>query len=320
MKNENRYEKESYFASHMRIKSLFGSMTLLIALVVVGCSPPPASEPQSDSNSDDVVILGESSDPNTGLNSISELQIVIPANDFQIGQPRIPFIIMDGGTMTGEVEQVFLTVFDLSQESPAVVWEGSGINYSDYTVPYWIFYPQIDTAGTYGVRAKMLRQNGESTEAQFAIEVLEKAIAPAVGDAGFPSQSRTATDAETLKTISSDFEPDPELYTLSVADALSNGRPTVISFSTPAYCQTAICAPVLESVKQVKAQNNNAVNFLHVDIFADFETFAVDQTITEWNLQSEPWTYVLDSSGIITARLAGPVSPSELASHLESTQ
>lgn len=297
-------------------KSLLPLVILLVNLLILGCAPSSNIAQDGD---DPVVVLGESSDPNTGVSGVSEFQIVIPANDLGVGTPRIPFIIMDGGSMVREVEQVFITVFDLSGDGPKAIWEGGATNYSDYAVPYWVFYPQIDAAGNYGMRADLLTETGESSQAQFAVAIQDDAIAPNVGDAGIGSNSPTGTGDE-LKLISSDTNPDVDLYQITLADALANGRPTVISFSTPSYCQTAICAPVLDSVKQLKDSNGGEADFVHIEIFADFETFETASTVLEWNLQSEPWTYVVDGNGTITARFAGPVSPSELEAALDEVQ
>ncbi|MEM8860149.1 MAG: hypothetical protein AAGD96_17595 [Chloroflexota bacterium] len=286
------------------------ALSLLLALLLLVACSPATTNTQDDSEA--VVILGESEDSATGLSTVSELQILIPANDMEVGTPRIPFILMDGGRMEREAKQVFLSVFQIDSESSAPIWEGTATNYSDYEVPYWVFYPQIDEPGNYGVLARILQADDSSTEAQFAVAILESAIAPAVGDLGVGSQTPVSDDLETIQTFSSDFDPDVDLYQVSLDEALNNGRPTVISFSTPAYCQTAICAPVLNSVKSVKNENSSGIDFVHVEIFSDFETFEVAESISEWQLQSEPWTYVLDSNGVITSRFAGPLSPTEL--------
>lgn len=298
-------------------KTLFSLVILLTGLLVIGCSQPASPEVGDD---DSPVILGESSDANTGLEGISEFQIVIPANDLGKGTPRIPFIIMDGGRMVSEeVDAVFITVFDLSGSEPTPIWEGPATNYSDYTVPYWVFYPTIETVGNFGMRADLLTADGDSTQAQFAVAIQEDAVAPNVGDAAVPSQSPVGSGDE-LAAISSDQNPDEDLYQISLEDAFSSGLPTIISFSTPAYCQTAICAPVLESIKQFKDENEDNANFVHVEIFGDFETFETAATIKEWQLQSEPWTYLVDKNGMISARFAGPVSPRELQSELSKLE
>lgn len=294
----------------MRLKLIPISLLLPLISLISACTP---ADPSSNSPIDEEVVAVVESE-----SGAPEFQILVPANDLHIGEPRIPFIIRDGPNMVREVSQVFLTVLDINEQPFTVVWEGSAVNYSDYTVPYWVIRPNIETAGNYGIRANILEADGTTSEAQFAVAILEDSIAPSVGDAGIPSESRTAFDAETIKEISSDFQdPDPDLYTMTVTEALNNGRPTVISFSTPAYCSTVFCAPVLQSVKDVKAENSDEFDFLHIEIFADFQELVTDQTVLDWKLQSEPWTYILDADGIVTARLAGPVSAGELTDQLE---
>ena len=286
---------------------ILSAILLILTILIASCSQPvPTSENDPDSP---VVILDSDS-------GVAEFQILIVANDMEVGTPRIPIIVRDGPNMVREIDQIFLTVLDINEEPFTVVWEGPATNFSDYAVPYWVFYPEIEKAGNYGVQADILLNDGATTESQFAVAIQDDAIAPAVGDPGFPSESRTAFDAEAIKEISSDFQnPDPEFYRLTLAEALSNGRPTVISFSTPSFCATAFCAPVLETMKEVKSKNAD-FDYIHIEVFANFETLKPHQTINEWQLQSEPWTYVLDANGIVTARFGGPVSPSELGSQL----
>jgi len=300
------------------MRSKFISITLFLIgtlPLLTSCSQPSSAVDSTNSKGGAAIV-----EPSSGA---SQFQILIIANDMQIGTPRIPIVIRDGQHMAQGIDQLSLTVFSISPEGAAEnapVWEGSATGYTDYAVPYWVFYPTIKTAGNYGIKADMILSNGEAAEAQFAVAIGEKAIAPAVGDAGIPSESRTAFDTDTIKEISSDFQnPDPDLYTLTLAQALANSRPTVISFSTPAYCKTAFCAPVLETVKQVKAKHAE-YDFIHIEIFDDFQELTTHQTIKDWQLQSEPWTYVLDANGIVTGRFGGPVSVSELETHLGGGQ
>ena len=40
--------------------------------------------------------------------------------------------------------------------------------------------------------------------------------------------------------------------------------------------------------------------------------------MNDWYLQSEPWVFVIDADGIITARFEGPASPEELTTAVEA--
>ena len=284
----------------MKAKTIFATITwVIIAFMLVSCT-------QS--------FLGSNNDAYTP----SKYTILVASNDMEVGMPRIPFIVKDGQSTATEIAQISLAAINITKAPFDVVWEGGATNFSDYTVPYWVFYPEIDVAGKYGVQATLLLEGGETVQHQFVITIQEDAVAPAVGEAGFPSESRIAVDATSISKISSDFQnPDPDFYKLSLAEALNNGRPTIISFSTPAFCTTAFCAPVLETMKEIKREHID-FDYVHIEIFDDFETLTLHQTINEWQLQSEPWTYILNADGIVAARFGGPVSPAELKSHLHS--
>jgi hypothetical protein len=99
---------------------------------------------------------------------------------------------------------------------------------------------------------------------------------------------------------------------MTVAEAMASGRPTVVTFATPAYCTSRLCAPVVHSVEAVYAKLGDEVNFIHLEIFKDFENLDYADEVVEWKLTSEPWTFVLDGDGEIVAKLGGPVSPREL--------
>ncbi|MCH7578652.1 MAG: hypothetical protein IIB22_00210, partial [Chloroflexi bacterium] len=43
---------------------------------------------------------------------------------------------------------------------------------------------------------------------------------------------------------------------------------------------------------------------------------SISPAMLEWNLQTEPWVYVLDAAGIIATRIEGSASPAELTEAL----
>lgn len=104
---------------------------------------------------------------------------------------------------------------------------------------------------------------------------------------------------------------------MTVAEALASGRPSVIVFATPAFCQTAVCALVVESVAAVQTELGEQVNFVHLEIYKEFNpSLVLADEVEQWQLSSEPWVFVLDEDGRVAARLGGPVSPRELTAAL----
>ncbi len=162
-------------------------------------------------------------------------------------------------------------------------------------------------------------ENGKSTPpTPFAVQATSPV--PAVGDSAIVVASRTHPEFA-LEEISSDNNPDPTLYELSLDDALTNGQPTVIAFATPAFCMTATCGPTLDVVKAVKA-NYPGVDFVHVEIFDDLAaaaggTLETVAAVDAWGLPSEPWVFVVDADGIVTARFEGAIGADELRRALE---
>ena len=151
-------------------------------------------------------------------------------------------------------------------------------------------------------------------------EVREEAIAPTVGDQAFASDTPTLDDgpAASLTTLE---PPAEELLRFSVADSLADGVPFVVTFATPAFCQTRVCGPVVETVDEARVNfEANGIRFIQVEIYNDNDPDAgVNEWVAEWGLPSEPWTFIVDADGVIQERFEGAMSPSELADAIERT-
>ena len=148
----------------------------------------------------------------------------------------------------------------------------------------------------------------------FPIQVQEFPRTVAVGAAAPLSDSVTIHDAQ-LEEITSDTDPDPSLYQMSIAEAVTSGRPSVIVFATPKFCQTAICGPTLDHILEIKPAFPG-VNFLHVEVFTNLDDPANIQTVPavdEWGIPTEPWVFVVDATGIVVARFEGVIDADEIA-------
>jgi len=248
----------------------------------------------------------------------SSIQLLIPSNDFALDTPRVPLVLYQGPNQVADAQQVIVTAVDLSQETRPGVWTGAATSYSDYAVPYWVVYPDLPHSGRWGLHAEITRADGATTQAQAVIEVAETPQTPAVGSRAPASQNRTLATEPDINKLTSAQEPNPVLYQMTVAEALASERPSVIVFATPAFCQTAVCAPVVDSVQAVHAELGDEANFIHLEIYKEFNpSLILADEVEEWQLSSEPWTFILDTDGHIAARLGGPISPRELTAALE---
>ena len=253
----------------------------------------------------------------TTISGPSEIQVAVAGNDFAVGAFRLPLVLYAGPERGAPAQKVSLVALDLSTDPPTQSWEGEATGYSDYFIPYWVAYPELTHAGNYGFRTDITLDDGSTTQAQFAIQVSSESSSPSLGSIPPASQNRTLATEPDIKKLTSDANPDPALYQLTVAEALKSDRPTVVTFATPGFCTSQLCAPVLDSVKTVYNSYKNQVNFIHIEVYKTFDPLVYSDEMAEWGLTSEPWTFVLDQTGELATKFVGPVSPEELIQSLK---
>ena len=191
-----------------------------------------------------------------------------------------------------------------------------------WTVPevvgLYVVRTTFDQEGTWWAR---LRPEGLGQTPPVAFTVSTDDRVPGVGDVAPAVETRTLDDYA-LEEISSDDDPDPSLYQMSLDEALRSGQPTVVVFATPAFCVSQTCGPMLDQVKTVVPAHPN-VNFVHVEIYENLEATSADELIivpavTAWGLPSEPWVFVVDGGGVVAARFEGAMMMDEVEAALEA--
>jgi hypothetical protein len=251
----------------------------------------------------------------------SSLQVVLVSADYAVGRPRVSFALFDGTEAADDVQDVTIRAVkldeDLSATDAPVAWAGQATNYNDYEIPYWVFFPELDQPGYWGMVADLTAADGTQSQADFVVELRPESMSPAIGMEAPASHNRTLASEPDILKLSSGNDPDPALYQLTVAEAIGSGKPTVVGFLTPGFCQTKWCAPVLESVEAIHGEVGDAANFIHVEVYDDFQALTVVKEMAEWGLDTEPWVFVLDKDGRVAAKFSGPLSPRELKNALE---
>jgi hypothetical protein len=280
---------------------------LVAAVILAGCAAPGTSAPPTLAPTATAATSGPSA-----------LSVALSSNDFGVGSPRVPFVLFIGSRAIGDAQSVALVAFDLSSGTPVSGWSGNAVGYNDYDIPYWVVYPDLTHAGYWGLGAVVTLADGSKSQAQFTLQVAAIPSAPKIGDTPPASHNRTQTTEPDLAKLTSDSMPEPGLYRLTVAQALMSGKPTVVTFATPAYCQSRLCAPVVNTVKNVYHLMKDQVNFIHIEVYKSFNPLVYADEMDQWHLQSEPWTFVISAEGKVTARFGGPVSPRELEQALQA--
>ena len=146
-----------------------------------------------------------------------------------------------------------------------------------------------------------------------------------VGTKAISVKTPVATTEHGLKEICT-RKPPCSMHYISLADALTNGKPTVAVFSTPLLCQSMLCGPVTDEVMLAFQKfGKDRVNFVHVEEFLPGPGLKPDASklspgFKAWGFTTEPWVIVIDTHGVIQARFQGPSTEPMIESALRPPQ
>jgi hypothetical protein len=161
---------------------------------------------------------------------------------------------------------------------------------------------------------------GTKVHAVGNVIVRKEAEAPEVGERAIPSATPTIRSTRgDLARLTTSRHPNRALYASSVKEALTAKVPFVVTFATPQFCQTRLCGPVVDVVgamqKQfAKTKTSTRTRFIHAEVYVDNDPAkGVNRWLKEWNLPTEPWTFVVNAKGLVVARFENAMSIAELA-------
>jgi hypothetical protein len=190
-----------------------------------------------------------------------------------------------------------------------------------------LYRAQVDFAhaGQWGLEVVTNEPDGTHRSGRLVFPVGESTTTPALGADAIPSKTPTALTADEIKKISTDTNPDPAFYRLSVDQALADHKPFLLIFATPAFCRSATCGPALEVVKSVAPDFEDRVAFIHVEPYqlqftggqlqpvfdANNDPIPIEATLA-WGLPTEPYAFVVDSAGKVRFKLEGIAAPEEI--------
>lgn len=265
-------------------------LPLVLGLVVAGCGGP-----------EHLAVVGNA--PGSLGTGDQRLTVAYRAETGEdLGAPDLP-ATLEVARADGE-PQVVDTEF---------VWMTEGVR------GLYVAYVDLDAPGEW---TATLQPEGRNPTRPTPFFVDESPLTPEVGDAVPTTASETLDDVGgDLTLLTTDPDPDPALYELSVGTAVSNGTPAVVAFATPRFCVTATCGPMLDQVKALRDEVGDVgVDWVHVEVYeledVDPSNLQVVPAADDWGLPSEPWVFVVDADGRVTHRFEGVVSDTELATAL----
>lgn len=146
-----------------------------------------------------------------------------------------------------------------------------------------------------------------------AVRVVKDANTPEVGEPAPSVSTPTTAEVKDIAAIDTRVPPSPDLHEDDLADVIGK-KPVVLLFATPALCQSRVCGPVVDIMKQVKeAHSDEDISWIHMEIFKDNEfDKGFREQVLAWKLPTEPWLFTIGADGRVAARLEGAFGEDEL--------
>jgi hypothetical protein len=257
----------------------------------------------------------------------SKLVIAPAAQTFDLGENRYPFGVFTlgneqvtdadvalyfaksaKGPVTGPLPAQ-VTSLETKPAYRATGTEGPGEATTVYVVPKVSF----DRNGPWLAIAMLKGGDGlEATRVTAPTVVGEFPRIPRVGEKAPVIHTPTAAEVGgDMAKIDTRVPPD-QMHEVDFADAVGKD-PVVLVFATPALCQSRVCGPVVDVAQQVADSSKGQAEFIHMEIWNDNDLSKGPRPqVQAYNLETEPWAFLIDRNGIVRDRIEGAFGVSEL--------
>ena len=284
-------------------------MALAIALAVA-CGSAATQAPQST--------------PVTTAADAAAITPILATTQLRVGAQRVAFLLATSESLikapAAKVTSVFL---------------GDGVAPGEEKTAAFHLWPYgvrgaysteltFEQPGPWRLDIEVERPDGPA-RAQINLKVLERISVPEIGSLPPLGLNKTIYSVSGLEELTTDFTPDPDLYQISIAEAIISGKPTVVVFATPAFCTSPTCGPQVDTVSELKDLHPGEANFIHVELYdnpqeiqGDLSIAVYHKLVHEWGLSkipdwfNESWTFVLGADGRIAQRFEGFATLEEL--------
>lgn len=300
---------------------------LVAALVIAGCgssddessrAAPAAAEFPSPKGKTIADLLHDPAATPTNL-------VVAPAAQvFRVGENRYSFGVFTKGNEQvddadvalyfakngkGPVQGPLPAQVTSLETKPAYRARGAD---GDATTIYVVPEVDFDSKGQW-LGVAMLKGEDGLEVSRLASPVVDKfAQIPDIGEKAPLIHTPTASDVGgDMAKIDTRVPPD-QMHQVDFADAVGK-KPIVLVIATPALCQTRVCGPIVDVAQQVADVYGEKADFIHMEVYKDNELPKGPRPqLLAYNLESEPWTFLVDRNGVIRDRIEGAFGVSEL--------
>ncbi len=304
-------------------------LSLVAAFAVVGCGAvggAPTPSPR---------LTQQGGYPGWPPNATFELIPIPVSNELVVGENRllVNLVTSQNEPLADPNRRVDLNLYNLAADHETAAVSASATYLPTIEGRPGLYRAEVElgAAGQWGLEAVAHEADGSTRTGRRVFAVGETGTTPRIGAPAPASETPTAESASEIAEISTDDEPDPDFYEQSVDAALEAGRPFALVFATPAFCTSATCGPTLDLVKAAAADFKERMSFIHVE---PYRLHTVDgrlqpelsdrnlpipvDAVNQWGLPTEPYVFVVDADGNVSAKFEGIASDEELRAAFEA--
>jgi len=298
----------------INVRQMIPAMASIVMILAVACgsSVAPTSSPKP---------TYAPADP-TAITPIMATTIL------EVGKQRIAFLLTTTKGLIKAPKALVTPVFLDGDGTPGLT-RVAAFNLWPYGIRgSYSTYANFDRPGRWRLDVQVDNPAGVD-EVAIDITVLEKSPVPALGSIALSSETKTLASHGAIEGITTDYSPDPDLYRLTVKEAVENPRPSVVVFASPAFCTSPTCGPQVDTVTELKEKHPDVANYIHVEIYdnlaeiqGDLDRAEIFSVVDDWGLTviedyfNESWTFILDAEGRIDDRFEGFATLDELETAL----
>lgn len=176
---------------------------------------------------------------------------------------------------------------------------------------YYVWRPTIDAPGIYS----LIVDGGPAEGASFQVFEPDQVSVPLVGDVLDGFDTPTTDEPDGVDPICT-RDPICPFHSVTLTDALADGRGVAYLIGTPAFCQTGTCAPALEVMIGLEPEFSDDFVFVHAEVFTDLTAQQLTPAIVAAGLSFEPVVFITDGAGVIVDRLDAIWGADELRERL----
>ena len=311
------------FPKATNFRSIYATGFILALSLALSCSPAATLAPEP------TAIPVRSAPETSQETSHPSLTAILATKVLRVGTQRVSFLLTNPKSLIKAPEATVTTQFLLggdaiteTKQAPFLIWpygiRGSYSTELTFERPgRWQLNITVDEERYVG-------------EVKLVVEVEEHAGIPDIGTIPPRSTTKTLETVGSIEELTTDYSPDPDLYQLTISDAIDSNLPSVIVFATPAFCTSPTCGPQVDTVEELKNKHKGDANFIHVEYYdnpveiqRNLSKAVFATAVKEWGINEIPewldesWTFILNNEGRIEHKYEGYVTLVELEAALQ---